>query len=1111
MTAIQSRSSQPAQPVPSGIRDNHRRGSVGAFLQERIQDRSKLAIVSAYFTIYAYAELKRELEAIEELRFLFGEPRFVRSLDPARVDKKSFKIEDEGLSLQNRLKQKRLAKECAEWIREKVQIRSIQQVNLLHGKMYHVSPPNNGRADAIMGSSNFTVRGLGLGEAGNNIELNLEVQDKRDLSDLKAWFEEVWEDESLVEDVKPDVLQYLEQLYQNHSPEFIYFKTLFHIFEQFLADQDLSGLLSQQNQLVDTEIWEALFEFQKDGARGAVNKILTHNGCIIADSVGLGKTYEALAVIRYFELRNYRVLVLCPKRLRENWTVYQAQNNSELNPFVNDRFGYTVLSHTDLSRESGKVGDIDLATLNWGNYDLIVIDESHNFRNNTRGRRDEDGNVIRKSRYERLMEDILQRGLKTKVLLLSATPVNNDLGDLRNQLYLLTEGKDNAFQESIGIRSMRSSLTTAQKTFIKWSKKKGDRRTGDLLEQLSPAFFKLLDELTIARSRRHIQTHYPETIARLGGFPTRAVPNSVFVDQIDLRRRFLSFDRINEEISQYQLALFNPIKYVLSEFQPLYNDTGTVFKQSDREHYLVAMMKVNFLKRLESSVKAFAITMDRTIEKIEALMNHLQEFVSKTGEDEEIEIDSPFFDQDAAEDDELYALMQVGKNRVYKLDDMDVRAWLKDLGKDRDQLLTLFNSAETVNPSRDAKLNQLKQLIGAKVSSPTINKLDEANRKVLVFTAFADTAIYLYGALKPWARKELGVHIALITGTASNNRATYGKADYSQILTNFSPRAKGRSRIPSMVGAEEIDLLIATDCISEGQNLQDCDYLINYDIHWNPVRIIQRFGRIDRIGSQNHAVQMVNFWPTDDLDKYIKLQSRVEARMALVDATATQEDNLLATETIKEELQYRDRQLLRMKDEVLDLEDFNESISLTDFTLDDFRMELNKFIEANKGVLRDAPLGLYTVVPTNPEYPVIQPGVIFCLRQKGKVGASQVNPLQPHFMVYVGDDGEVRRSFAQPKQILDIYRLLCSERTVPYDKLCDWFDVQTNQGAEMAVYDELLERVVRSIAQTTRRRERSQLQVDRSAVLTDVQKQVKDTTDFELITWLVIQDEGAIR
>lgn len=1100
----------------SGIRDNHRRGTVGSFLQENIAAGSKLAIVSAYFTIYAFEALKQELSSIEELRFLFGEPRFVRALDPKKTDKKSFKIEDEGLALQNRLQQKRVARECADWIREKTQIRSLKQVNLLHGKMYHITQANQ-YEDAIMGSSNFTLRGLGLSETDNNIELNLEVQDKRDRQDLKAWFEEIWQDDSLVEDVKDDVLHYLEQLYQTHSPQFIYYKTLFHIFEQFLAEQDLSGLLSLQSQLIDTEIWRALFEFQKDGVRGAINKILTHNGCIIADSVGLGKTYEALAVIRYFELRNYRVLVLCPKRLRENWTIYQAQNNSELNPFLSDRFSYTVLSHTDLSRDVGYVGDVNLSTFNWGAYDLIVIDESHNFRNNTKGKRDEDGNVIRQSRYERLMQDIIKSGVKTKVLLLSATPVNNDLRDLRNQLYLLTEDQDEAFQE-LGIRSLKETLKTAQATFTKWAKQP-EHKTTDLLETLSPSFFKLLDELTIARSRRHIQTYYPDTIAQLGGFPTRLRPISLFIDEVDLKRRFPSYDRINEEISEYQLALFNPIKYVLPLYQNLYEFGRSVFKQSDREHYLVAMMKVNFLKRLESSVKAFAMTMERTIEKIDVLTTQLRHYqqnfqgVNQGTEQETTQqkaIEVPPLEMDAIDDEDLQAAMQVGKNQVYQLKHLDVEAWLQALQRDRDQLSMLGNNADAVTEKRDAKLTQLKGLIQQKVTQPTTNKLGELNKKVLVFTAFADTAIYLYETLASWSQT-LGIHIALVTGTASNNRSTLGRPDYSHILMNFSPRSKQRHRILSLPQDEEIDLLIATDCISEGQNLQDCDYLVNYDIHWNPVRIIQRFGRIDRIGSQSQTVQMVNFWPTEDLDKYIKLQTRVQSRMALVDATATQEDNLLSEDledTISADLKYRDRQLLRLKDEVLDLEDLNETVALTDFTLDDFRVELSKFIEANREVLRDAPLGLYGVVPPHPDYPIIQPGVIWCLRQKGEVQTSQVNPLQPHFLVYVQDSGEVRYSFAQPKQILEVYRLLCAERTMPYDKLCDWFDQQTHQGSDMGIYNELLEKAVSSIVQTTRRRERSQLQTSRSAVLTDVQKQVRDTTDFDLITWLVIQNES---
>jgi len=451
LTSDVSQSTKIANPV-SGIRDNHIRGSVGDFLRDKIQPDSTLSVISAYFTIYAFEALKTQLNGIASLRFLFGEPRFLKALDPEKIDKKAFKIEDDGLQLTNRLEQKRVAKECAAWIADKVQIRSVKQANLLHGKMYHIA--HNGTEDAILGSSNFTVSGLGLSEANNNIELNLEVDSNRDRRDLKSWFDEIWHNTDLVEDVKAEVLLYLGQLYANHAPEFLYFKTLYHLFEQFLADQEKGGLLLDNTQIVETQIWKKLFEFHKDAVKGAINKINAHNGCIIADSVGLGKTFEALAIIKYYELRNHRVLVLCPKKLRENWTVYQAQNNSELNPFVNDRFGYTVLCHTDLSRDGGKSGDIDLATINWGNYDLIVIDESHNFRNNLKGKRDEDGNLIRMSRYERLMEDILKKGVKTKVLLLSATPVNNDLKDLRNQLYFLTEGKDEVFRETIGIPSL---------------------------------------------------------------------------------------------------------------------------------------------------------------------------------------------------------------------------------------------------------------------------------------------------------------------------------------------------------------------------------------------------------------------------------------------------------------------------------------------------------------------------------------------------------------------------------------------------------------------------------------------------------------------------------
>jgi hypothetical protein len=704
----------PNPAINSGIRDNHKRGAVADFLKAKIQSGSRLSVVSAYFTIYAYDSLREKLDQIEHLDFLFGEPRFISSLDPEKTEKKSFILDGNGLHLANRLEQKRVARDCAEWIRQKVEIKSIRHAQLLHGKMYHIA--NAGVEEAILGSSNFTVRGLGLGAGNNNIELNLEVDSNRDRRDLKVWFKELWDDPTLVEDVKAEVLQYLGQLYQNHAPEFIYYKTLFHVFENFLADQAKGGLLDQNIKIVDTEIWKACFEFQRDGVKGAINKILKHNGCILADSVGLGKTFEALAIIKYFELKNERVLVLCPKKLRENWTVYQAQNNSLLNPFVKDRFAYSVLSHTDLSRDDGLSGGINLETFNWGNFDLVVIDESHNFRNNTPGKRDEEGNIIRKSRYQRLMDDIIKSGVRTKVLLLSATPVNNDLRDLRNQIYFLTEGDDTAFQDTIGIGSLKDTLAAAQKTFTVWAKKhSGERKTKDLLDKLSSAFFKLLDELTIARSRKHILRYYKSSIAALGGFPERKKPVTIY-PEIDTKGRFLSYDKLNDEINGYKLSLFAPSRYLKPEFKDNYKTHGSdPFSQSDRERFLVGMMKVNFLKRLESSVKSFEITMGRTIDKIEALEKKIHNFIAipnQNPESDELELDM----SDPGHDEELEQALLVGGKFKYRLEHLELDAgknWLKDLKKDKDQLRILFNAAQNVTPDTDAKLLELKKLIAA--------------------------------------------------------------------------------------------------------------------------------------------------------------------------------------------------------------------------------------------------------------------------------------------------------------------------------------------------------------------------------------------------------------
>ncbi|MEC5212501.1 SNF2 family DNA or RNA helicase [Polaromonas sp. CG_9.5] len=1088
-----------------GIKDNHNRGKVADFLQARLVKGSSLSVVSAYFTIYAYEALHKELDGIESLQFLFGEPRFIQSLDPAKTDKKAFKIEDEGLSLANRLQQKEVARRCAEWISGKAEIRSIRQTNLLHGKLYHID--DGRREHALMGSSNFTRRGLGL-SATPNIELNMVVDSDRDRTDLKAWFDELWQDTALVEDVKTQVLDYLAQLYVDHSPEFIYFKTLFHVFEKHLSGQQAQAQFFENTAITSTGIWKALFEFQKDGAKAAIQKINTHNGCILADSVGLGKTYSALAVIKYHELRNHRVLVLCPKKLRDNWTVYLS--NSELNPFWGDKFSYHVLSHTDLSRETGKVGDLDLGQLNWGNYDLVVIDESHNFRNNVKGRRDEDGNVIKKSRYEWLLQDIIQKGVKTKVMLLSATPVNNDLKDLRNQLYLVSEGQDHAFMQSTGIVSIKQTLNNAQKIFSDWAKHTSERNPKDLMDRLPAGFFTLLDELTIARSRKHIQKYYRASLAEIGQFPKRAKPLSVYAD-IDKKGRFPTYDKLNAEIEKYQLSIFKPSTYVFEEYKDQYQSAKDVrnFSQEKREKFLIGMMKVNFLKRLESSVKSFAITIDRTVKKIEDLEYRLRAFQTlRDGKAEDLQ--ATLFLLEAEEDEELREVFQVSSLK-YQLEHMRVDDWLADLVADKQQLSWLAESANAVDAERDAKLAKLKKLIETKVTQPSINRQGEANRKIIVFCAFADTAAYLYEQLESWTQQTLKANIALVSGGTRPNRSTFGAADFNQILTNFAPRAKQRSKMPKMPQDGEIDILIATDCISEGQNLQDCDLLVNYDIHWNPVRIIQRFGRIDRIGSLNDSIQLVNFWPTPDLNKYLNLKNRVEARMALVDISATNEDNVLShselEELIHQDLKYRDKQLMRLKDEVLDLEDFNESVALNEFTLDDFRMDLSNYLAANRAQLEEAPYGLYGVVPASAELASVKPGVIYCLRQQQAPaqGHETVNPLSPYFLLYVQADGSIRYNFTAPKQVLDIFRALCQGKTEPHADLCKLFDAETRHGQDMSAYSALLEKAIEAIVAQFSRKNAANLFTGRGGKLMDATKAVKSNGDFELITWLVIK------
>ncbi|MDS4042997.1 MAG: helicase-related protein [Candidatus Competibacter sp.] len=1114
----------------SGIRDNHTRGKVADFLKEKMVPDTALSIVSAYFTVHAYDALREALENAGHLRFLFGEPRFVRNLDRENKQSRQYRLTEQGLSLANQLAQRRLARDCADWIRRKVEIRSVTRSGFLHGKLYHIQDGN--RAHALVGSSNFTVPGLGLLASGNNIELNLVVTDDRDRADLLVWFDSLWNDARLVEDVRDIVLKELARLYANQPPQFIYYLTLFHLFRDFLdGTRDLDETL-RRAALPDTRVWRTLFSFQQDGAKAAINKILANNGCVLADSVGLGKTFTALAVIKYFELRNERVLVLCPKKLRRNWTVYRA--NSPLNPFLEDRFRYDVLSHTDLSRERGEVDGIDLAALNWGNYDLVVIDESHNFRNNALARQ-RPGEPPRRSRYQRLMEDIVTTGVRTKVLLLSATPVNNQLADLRNQLSFIAGGDvarderaDGVFEETLGIASVRETIRKAQTHFTQWARRSPDqRKTRELLNALGGDFFKLLDGLSIARSRRQIARYYADEMQRLGGFPHRPPPRALS-PPIDLLGRYLSFELLDGEIGKLNLALYHPTHYLRDDLpEPVriaYQDKILGgFTQEGRERILITMMKVNLLKRLESSVDSFRLTLKRTIDKIDRLEARILAFERHIEANPELDYDELTPDQFEDPDFESEDFTIGGKRRIH-LGHLKLPEWLRAVRQDRVQLQFLLEKTAVVTPERDGKLAELRQLIEHKVRQPTRDLDGRPNRKLLVFTAFADTARYLYDQIAPWARRESSIHVALIVGDGGN-RTTLGGSDYDDILTNFSPRAKRRAEQPRFPQTEEIDLLIATDCISEGQNLQDCDRLVNYDIHWNPVRIIQRFGRIDRIGSRNPDVYLVNFWPVAELDRYLNVKHRVEARMALVDLAATQTDNLLdpgqLEELIRQDLLFRDRQLKRLKDEVLDLEDLDGSVSLTDFSLDEFRLDLLRFLESRRAELEEAASGLYAVVPPAANVPACRPGALFCLRQRPgsdspnggpetltqprPSDSAQINPLAPYYLVYVHDDGTVRFSFVQPKESLLLLRELAAGEASANERLCDLFDHRTGDGADMRHYDGLIRRALASIERTFQRRAAVGLLAGRGSLLPAADEApAADQSQFELVTWLVI-------
>ncbi len=1074
--------------------DNKRSGIVGDALKPYFKKDAKVAIMSSYFTIYAFEALKKELMKVDEVRFLFIDPTFTSEkhsqgttdIDKSDRDKKLSGSELE-IKMRNELTQAKIAKECADWISSKVKMKSLTSP-LTQNRLFHIEN-KDGSSVAIQGSSDFTSSGLGY-TYSPSLHMNSLMDEPLLTKQYIQWFNDVWKNDAIVEEVKEELLKRIAAIYENHSPEFLYYVTLYNIFSDYLEEFDEDAIVKSKTGFKDTTIWNKLYKFQKDGVLGAIDKLEKHNGCIIADSVGLGKTFEALAVIKYYELRNDRVLVLCPKKLRENWLIYTQ--NDKRNVLSTDRFNYDVLNHTDLSRTGGLSGDINLSTVNWSNYDLVVIDESHNFRNN-QARND------RETRYSRLMNQIIKAGVKTKVLMLSATPVNNKMNDLKNQVAFITEGKDEAL-ESAGIESIEQTLRKAQLSFNKWLKLDEDERKSDnLLEMLHFDYFKLLDAVTIARSRKHIEKYYD--MSEIGKFPQRLKPSNVYAD-IDEYNEFPEIKQVNKLINRLNLSAYSPLKYVMPEKQEEYSRKydkkvkgGSVFKQIDRERSLVHLMRVNLLKRMESSIHSFGMTVASLLRKIDDLLVKLDNIQQYSNAD--ININEIDIDDDDVEN------MLIGSKVKVLLQDIDRIKWKQDLHDDKEKLEQLLIESAKVQAPRDAKLNKLKSMIDQKLLQP----INGENKKIIIFTAFADTASYLYKELSQWVAKKHGVNSALVTGSGGNQTTLKGiQKDLNSILTNFSPVSKERSKIDSKI-RDEIDILIATDCISEGQNLQDCDYLINYDIHWNPVRIIQRFGRIDRLGSKNDVIQLVNFWPNMDLDEYINLEARVSGRMVLLDISATGEENVIEYDEKKQmnDLEYRKKQLKQLQEEVVDLEDISGGISITDLTLNDFKMDLLDYMDANKKKIETAPLGLHAVTSLQfaPSSDT-EPGVIFCIKQRNAAAqVKETSALYPYYLVYMNMDGEVRLGHLKTKQILDLFRKVANGQANVFNELIHQFNHETEDLKDMSSYKYLLDKAVEFVLGIVEEQGMESLfSLGNSSLL---QETAATSDDFELISFLVIK------
>lgn len=1056
---------------------------------------SQISIAAASFSIYAYEALKEELEKVDCVNFIFTSPTFYT--DKSEKQKREFYIpklnrerslfgSDFEIRLRNQLTQRAIARECADWIRRKARFKT----NITHGSMNTFLNIKEGEETyTYMPFNEFTTTELGL-DRGNNIcpmVVGMPGHSSTDMF-LKN-FAELWKDKEKFQDVTDNVIENIETVYKENAPAFIYFITLYNIFNEFLEDISEDVLPNEATGFKSSVIWNKLYNFQRDASLAIINKLEKYNGCILADSVGLGKTFTALSVIKYYENRNRNVLVLCPKKLNDNWQTFRS--NYKNNPVLADRLRYDILFHSDLSRDKGLSNGLDLERVNWGNYDLIVIDESHNFRNGGRFDNEDEDDDFKENRYARLMNKVIRSGVKTKVLMLSATPVNNRFSDLKNQLQLAYEGKAENINDLLDTgKSIDSIFRDAQTVYSKWAKLSPEKRTTEkLVDSLSYDFFQLLDAVTIARSRSHIIKYYNTN--DVGKFPERLSPVSRRPKLTDLNDA-ITFADIAEMLNRLNLSIYTPSLFIFESEKDNYgiDYEGEGLTVDGREKGIRKLMAINLLKRLESSVNSFRLTLTRIRDFINDSITAIDKFQESGADTIDVTDFSEDFDTEDSENDPF-----VGRKSKINLRDMDYVSWKRDLKADLEVLDLLIFMLKDITPEHDTKLQQLVADLKNKFEYP----INGSNKKVLIFTAFADTANYLYEQLSGRILNDCGLHTALITGS-TEGKCTLPKlkCTFNDILTYFSPISKDRDAIHPN-DTREIDVLIATDCISEGQNLQDCDYLINYDIHWNPVRIIQRFGRIDRIGSKNDVIQLVNYWPDMELDDYIKLKGRVESRMKATVITSTGDDNLLSANE-KGDLEYRRNQLKKLQNEVVDIEDMDTGVNIMDLGLNEFRLDLLANLKEHPN-MDLTPFGMSAVVSASE---LVEPGVMYVLKNKNNgVNIDRSNLLHPFYMVYLSHTGTVICDHLSPKKLLDKMRYACKDKTEPDKALCKQFNKETRDGKNMRHYSDLLQSAIESIITVKEESDIDSLfSVGETSALT---YNIKGLDDFELICFLVIK------